>query len=293
MKIKTEIINDIETFDNMFHSFLYSNITVNQLVIQNVNIYLNKKKQGFLLNENNFFGYVKKGEKKLILFLNAYPYKLQIIPFTPLTKEELTEAINSLLEYVKVSNKVVLGINADEDVSSIFIDSVAEVLKKKAYIKIKMSIMKIGKIALEKYKAGYLRKAENTDKMLIAESLSCFEKDCYGTSVPKEKFFSLAENKIAEGNTYLFLNQENEVTSMASLSRKINDEIAIAFVYTIPKYRNQGYASSMVAKIVDKCFKSGFRYCSLFVDQNNPYSNKAYLKVGFEYVATNYEVVID
>ena len=46
MNYVTVIIPDIEEFEKQFHDFLYNNISVNQLIIHNINIYLQKKEDG-------------------------------------------------------------------------------------------------------------------------------------------------------------------------------------------------------------------------------------------------------
>ena len=150
MNYVTVIIPDIEEFEKQFHDFLYNNISVNQLIIHNINIYLQKKEDGVSLDSNIFFGYVEKDNEKLMIFQNAYPFKLQIMPLRTLSIEEEKESISSVLTYVKRSNKVIKGINGNPTEAEYFIKKANSILGKKAFINIRMDIMEIGKISLDK-----------------------------------------------------------------------------------------------------------------------------------------------
>ncbi len=293
MNYVTVIIPDIEEFEKQFHDFLYNNISVNQLIIHNINIYLQKKEDGISLDSNIFFGYVEKDNEKLMIFQNAYPFKLQIMPLRTLSIEEEKESIASVLTYVKTSNKVIKGINGNPTEAKYFIEKANSVLGKKAFINIRMDIMEIGKISLDKYRDGYLKQAAQEDEKEIAAAIKGFSFDCFKEIKSDDECLKMAQSLIADKKIYLFYDETNTIVSLAAITRKIKDHAALSFVYTFPKYRNKGYASTTVAQLVEKSFEEGFKCCSLFVDQDNPYSNKAYLKVGFKYIGSNYDVVVE
>lgn len=60
--------------------------------------------------------------------------------------------------------------------------------------------------------------------------------------------------------------------------------IGIAFVYTPPYFRGNGYATSCVAQISQMALDKGFTRCVLYTDLLNPISNSIYLKIGYRAV---------
>lgn len=69
--------------------------------------------------------------------------------------------------------------------------------------------------------------------------------------------------------------------SMAGYTRELQTAIGIAFVYTPPYYRGNGYASSCVAQISQMALDKGFTKCVLYTDLLNPASNSIYQKIGY------------
>lgn len=66
----------------------------------------------------------------------------------------------------------------------------------------------------------------------------------------------------------------------AQSSIETNTHIAMNRVYTLPKYRGNGYASALVAYISNLIHKKG-KIPALYADLSNLSSNKAYKAVGF------------
>lgn len=69
--------------------------------------------------------------------------------------------------------------------------------------------------------------------------------------------------------------------SMAGYTREMQTAIGVAFVYTPPYYRGNGYATSCVAQISRLAFDKGYSKCVLYTDLLNPTSNSIYQKIGY------------
>jgi predicted GNAT family acetyltransferase len=67
---------------------------------------------------------------------------------------------------------------------------------------------------------------------------------------------------------------------MAKSARKTATHIAVNGVYTLPEYRQRGYAAAVVAHICKLILNEG-KIPLLYTDLANPCSNKAYTNVGF------------
>lgn len=103
------------------------------------------------------------------------------------------------------------------------------------------------------------------------------------------------------GNTKMYIPQDTEAyhyrlsskklyvlevdgapVSMAGFTREMQTAIGVAFVYTPPYYRGEGYASSCVAQISQIALDKGFTKCVLYTDLLNPTSNSIYQNIGYK-----------
>ena len=69
---------------------------------------------------------------------------------------------------------------------------------------------------------------------------------------------------------------------MAAITRRTPWSSCVAFVYTPPVLRGNGYASAVVARLSQRELDAGQRWCSLFTDAANPTSNHIYAEIGYE-----------
>jgi hypothetical protein len=71
------------------------------------------------------------------------------------------------------------------------------------------------------------------------------------------------------------------VVSCANVARRTPHGVAVAFVYTPPAHRRQGYATSCVAELTQRQLETGAEFCCLYTDLANPTSNSIYAKIGY------------
>ena len=69
---------------------------------------------------------------------------------------------------------------------------------------------------------------------------------------------------------------------MAAFGGATPSGIRINAVYTPPKYRGKGYATSCVKGVSQKLLNQGYRYCFLFTNLANPISNHIYRQIGYQ-----------
>ena len=80
----------------------------------------------------------------------------------------------------------------------------------------------------------------------------------------------------------LYVLEHNGIpVSMAGFTRELQTAIGVAYVYTPPYYRGNGYATSCVAQISQIALDKGFTKCVLYTDLSNPTSNSIYQKMGY------------
>ncbi len=87
--------------------------------------------------------------------------------------------------------------------------------------------------------------------------------------------------RAAERGKYWLWTLDGLPVSMAAMGRTMRNCASIAPVYTLPEFRGRGFAGAVTAVVVDQIFAAGKRTACLYVDVNNPASNRCYAKLGF------------
>ena len=72
--------------------------------------------------------------------------------------------------------------------------------------------------------------------------------------------------------------------SCAVAGRRMCHGQTIGFVYTPPKFRKNGYASEITAKLSDLILSKGYQYSCLFTQLANKTTNKIYPAIGYKRV---------
>ena len=93
-----------------------------------------------------------------------------------------------------------------------------------------------------------------------------------------------------EKGTYFFFEVDNEIVSTVATARSMVNGITVNMVYTPPKYRKKGYATSSVAQLTQKLLDEGWEFAALFTDLDNPTSNSIYQKIGYQMVGESKHV---
>ncbi len=71
--------------------------------------------------------------------------------------------------------------------------------------------------------------------------------------------------------------------AMAARTRDTRDGTNVSFVYTPRELRGRWYAGSVTAHVCREIFSSGKKLAFLYTDARNPFSNRAYEKIGFRF----------
>jgi uncharacterized protein len=82
-----------------------------------------------------------------------------------------------------------------------------------------------------------------------------------------------------------FWHDEGEIVSLVATNPAVAGVVRIGPVYTPPRARNRGYASSAVAAVSRHALDTGAHTCMLYTDLANPTSNKIYADVGYRRIA--------
>lgn len=127
---------------------------------------------------------------------------------------------------------------------------------------------------------GHFRPATQLDGNLLINWCQAFNREALGEATEFDKAKRIVERYL--NNKALYLWQDKVPVSVAGCSGATPNGIRINFVYTPPKYRGNGYASSCVAALSQTLLDEGRKYCFLFTDLANRTSNHIYQAIGYK-----------
>lgn len=129
---------------------------------------------------------------------------------------------------------------------------------------------------------GFMRLAQSEELGLVTQWVMEFGAEAM-EKMSHEQARKLAEGSIDQQSIYIWEN--GQPVAMAKKSRPTKNGVVINLVYTPPKFRRKGYATSCVAGLSQQLLAEGFKFCCLYTDLSNPTSNKIYMNIGYQPVA--------
>jgi RimJ/RimL family protein N-acetyltransferase len=124
---------------------------------------------------------------------------------------------------------------------------------------------------------GALRLARESDRALLVRWLIEFAREATDDYGDAEASVS---RRLRSGG--LFLWEDLEPVCLLGVNIEVAGVVRIGPVYTPPRHRRRGYATSAVAAASEAALARGARACMLFTDLANPTSNRIYAEVGYE-----------
>lgn len=134
--------------------------------------------------------------------------------------------------------------------------------------------------------SGLLRPAGGGDVEIANTWAAEFVRETGIANSPRE-FGALL---IDSGRLYLW--DDNGPKCMLASTRETPHGACVNAVYTPPRYRGLGYASSAVARLSQQFLDAGYEFCCLYTDQANPVSNAIYRRVGYVPVRDCIEIAL-
>lgn len=129
---------------------------------------------------------------------------------------------------------------------------------------------------------GRARLADDRDRDLLRRWTVAFAR-AVGDNVPDSDGDAMAERLISERRGWIWEN--DQPVALAAHAGPTPNGIRVNFVYTPPEHRGRGYASNLVAAIIQHHLDADKRFVFLHTDVANPTSNSIYQKIGFAPVA--------
>lgn len=114
------------------------------------------------------------------------------------------------------------------------------------------------------------------DLLSIIEEFSIYKKD-------KERFVKDKLDSLQMGTT-LYIKEDDKMVSTVATTAETTKNAMVVAVATDPKYRNKGYATTLLLSLMDLYINNKKKDLCLFYD--NPDAGKIYLRLGFENIGT-------
>lgn len=212
-----------------------------------------------------------------LLVMHLYPYNLLLFG----DKKLIKEAVDTILDY----HLYFYGVLSDKELIEEFYSCLIDRRGGEKLIRYHMDIMMMDELKFTP--TNKVEKATINDVDKIVEYNIEFKKEALNeTEIKPENIIESIKNEIFN---YYLLKINDEIVSIAKVSR-IEDKIAsISCVYTPINHRNKGYSAQVVSTICMELLKQG-KKPYLYVDKANPISNHLYSKLGFYYGKSKYDI---
>lgn len=150
-----------------------------------------------------------------------------------------------------------------------------------------MGLYQLRQVRAPKGLPGLLRAAGPGDLDLLTQWAMGFDQEVWKRPPAEgdaDKTRRQVEGRIAAQDLYVW-EVGGEPGCMAGSARPTRRGIAVNYVYTPPLLRGRGYARACVAALSQHLLDTGFAFCTLFTDLDNPVSNRIYQQVGYQLLA--------
>lgn len=275
--------DDPSKFIAEYETLMLEKEAVSQLVL-----YSAYKTQNLEFKDKTLFGAVRKDDTDILLFSNVPPHNLILYA---IISEYLSEAAAAVADFLSEHQIRIAGVNGKLDVCQSFIEQYKLHMNCSFVQKRGMDIMEIRKVNEIKPVEGNHRLALPDEDKLIADWMIQFQIEALTSELDYEAALNRAKRYIEEGKVYLYEDSEQKVVSMAIAARKLVNGICITYIFTPEEFRGKGYAAANIYYVSKEQLEQGKDFCTLFVDKNNPLTNRAYEKVGYTVLEDNYEFV--
>jgi predicted GNAT family acetyltransferase len=132
---------------------------------------------------------------------------------------------------------------------------------------------------------GRMREAGPDDMPTVLDWLDGFAVEALGEAPHREEAEATYRRREADPDGAWLLWDDNGPVSLAAYGNPTPTGTRVGPVYTPPKHRGHGYATSLVADLTAERLSAGLASCFLFTNLANPTSNAIYARIGYEPIA--------
>ena len=274
----------VEEMDFLFKEEMEKNEAVNQLILGNLKFIKNKYEKGETIDDNVKFGVIFDSDIPVYFFNNTPPYNTVVMPVTPKMPVNPSYYGKMLAEEFNDKGINISGIQCVYEFGVSFMEYYHKPLKQQ----LAMDIMVANDIK-EYPLVGEVYRATKKDFGELCTFYKDFIKEALGEDCPMMEIAEKIESKLSVPNSFIWLYKVNDkLVGMNMSSRQLKHGACVNAVYVLPQERSKGYCKQMVSYASNYYLNHGYDYVTLYVDKTNPYSNRAYAAIGYDYICSVY-----
>ncbi|MDE7406652.1 MAG: GNAT family N-acetyltransferase [Clostridiales bacterium] len=234
------------------------------------------------LPPNNMRGAVYNENNEIeLLFLNAYPFNLQIAALG----DGAVPATAGLAEYIVENDIAIRGVQGELELCLAFANEYEKLTGRKMRVHIDMDILRLTKLNAVTVN-GKLRLANENDQF-AKDWIAAMWLEAVNERIAPDSALEKFNTMLVSRNLFVYENENGKPVSIVQ-AKPFGSYATLSYVYTQPEYRNRGYGKAMVHELCKKLMGE-YKGFVLFVDKTNPSANKIYNAVGFKKVCENYD----
>lgn len=234
------------------------------------------------LPSQNIRGAVYNANNEIeLLFLNAYPFNVQIAALG----NGAVPAIAELAEYIAENDIALRGVQGELELCSEFAKQYEKLTNKKMCPRISMDTLCLTKLKTVAVN-GKLRTVTENDQFAV-DWIAAMWLEAVNEQIDRDAALEKFKTMVAKRSLFVYEN-ENGIPVSIVQAKPYGSYATLSYVYTQPEYRNRGYGKAMIHELFKKLMGE-YKGFVLFVDKTNPSANRLYSAVGFEKVCENYD----
>jgi hypothetical protein len=270
-KMNLKKFDEPSTFYNVIKRDFSNNLMENDLMLGLTRLLRDYPKQ---FNNFYYLATVEQDGKSVLSAFLTPPWNILVH-----AADEIDEVPYRILVDHLIVNEISLpGVNGRTNVSKRFADIWCASAKTVKKIHTEMRLFILTSVNKVKLARGRLVKADPRHYDLLLDWAQKFHEDVR-LDVGDNYLRKHLETTVETGNAFIWV--DGEPVCMTFRERPHDDGVSIGYVYTPPKLRGHGYATSCVKTVSERTLREGYGYCSLFTDRANPTSNSIYKKIGY------------
>ena len=200
--------------------------------------------------------------------------------------------VGALVDEVVTSYDAIPSALGHPDVAQPFVQACCQRTGASSHISMTQGIYQLETVIMPQTMTGHGFIAGRDDMEQVVAYYRGFRHDVGVESRSDDELRTTVAKRIdATGhNGYYLWQHDDDIVSMAGYMGPTGNGIRIGAVYTPPALRGRGYASACVASLSQHLLDSGYRFCFLYTDMNNPVSNHIYIRMGYRYITPSVEI---
>ena len=233
-----------------------------------------------------YFALVREADEVQLVILRTPPNRVI------LSLAQSPQALTALAEKLHAEGITLPGVTGPSTESLRFAEAWKRVSGQQFWLNRPMRTYKLERVNPVTNVPGHLRRATQADRDLLIDWEMAFRIEAFPEAQHlREDVESSVDHRLHSSVSGFYLWDDGGAVCETGYGGPTPHGIRIGPVYTPPELRGRGYASACVAGASQQLLESGYEFCFLFTDLENPTSNHIYQVIGYEGVCDFAEYV--